>query len=64
MSLYMYVATFFFKTKEFCSILCILAKPGFIIVLHDFNLAYNSNIILGSLNPIIPKIMLAYWPHP
>ena len=53
------------ELKEFCSILCIFGKTWLYIVLHDFNLTYYSSIILGPFSILfIPKIMLAYWPHP
>ena len=63
MSLSMYILL---QNKEFCSILCIFGKTWLYIVLHDFNLTYYSSIILGSSSILlaIPKIMLAYWPHP
>ena len=48
---------FYFRIKEFCSILCIFGKTWLYIVLHDFNLTYYSSIILGSFNILLfPKL--------
>ena len=48
---------FYFRIKEFCSILCIFGKNWLYIVLHDFNLTYYSSIILGSLSILLfPKL--------
>ena len=48
---------FYFRIKEFYSILCIFGKTWLYIVLHDFNLTYYSSIILGSFSiPLFPKL--------
>ena len=48
---------FYFRIKEFCSILCIFGKMWLYIVLHEFNLAYYSSIILGSFSILLfPKL--------
>ena len=45
---------FYFRIKEFCSILCIFGKTWLYIVLHDF---YYSSIILGSFSILLfPKL--------
>ena len=48
---------FYFRIKEFCSILCIFGKTWLYIVWHDFNLTYYSSIILGSFSILLfPKL--------
>ena len=45
------------ELKNFVAYCVFLAKLGFIIVLHDFNLTYYSSIILGSFSILLfPKL--------
>ena len=52
-----YPCTFYFRIKEFYSILCIIGKTWLSMVLHDFSLTYYSSIILGSFSILLfPKL--------